>query len=69
MTRPHDTRMLSARGGCTRCGACWSGANAQALAARHYDKTRHPTWAEVTWRTDYGASAAAGGAKERDLFK
>jgi len=59
MARAMASRVISARGGCVRCGATWNRKNALALAAQHHDKTRHQTWAEVTQRTEYGAHGKA----------
>lgn len=54
MARAMTSHVTSARGGCERCPQRWDGKNALALAARHHDLTQHPTWAEVTQRTEYG---------------
>jgi hypothetical protein len=38
------------RAGCFACGgtdALWIGGNAQGVAARHYDATKHQTWTDV----------------------
>ena len=46
------------RAGCLACfgpEAKWSGANAQALAAKHHDAYGHVTWVEVLMRIKYGA--------------
>jgi hypothetical protein len=59
MSRQQHTTVTGARGGCNRCaGAQWQGKNAMAQAARHHDKTTHPTWAEQTQRTEYGGAPA-----------
>ncbi len=45
------------QGGCHICHkgqAVWFGANAQAVAARHYDATGHATWVDVTIMWEYG---------------
>jgi hypothetical protein len=62
MTRVMRSTVVEARGGCDRCPVQWSGKNALALAARHHDKTRHPTWAEQTQRTHYGEAGTRRGA-------
>lgn len=56
MARAMTSHVTGARGGCHRCSASWNGRNALALAAQHHDKTHHPTWAEVTQRTEYGSA-------------
>lgn len=58
MARPHTSRLISARAECERCGKTWNGANAQALAAQHYDKTHHVIWVDVTRRVEYGRASA-----------
>lgn len=46
------------------CGTChgdqahWTGANAQAVAARHHDHTGHPTWCRVSLSVSYGTTVA-----------
>lgn len=43
--------------GCRTCHsdrAHWTGANAQAVAARHHDGTGHPTWCRVSLSIAYG---------------
>jgi hypothetical protein len=57
--RQSQSRLISMRGGCQRCTAKWDGKNALALAAKHHDQTRHPTWAEQTTRTEYGVGTLA----------
>ena len=70
------------RAGCFVCGgsdALWIGGNAQGVAARHYDATKHVTWTDVYMSVRYGedvaddrqtdiedaiASASLGGAPE-----
>lgn len=47
--------------GCFVCGgmdAIWTGPNAQGVAARHHDATRHPTWCDVAMSIRYGREAA-----------
>lgn len=67
--RPTSTRVLSVKGGCKQCPARWDAKNAQALAAQHYDRTRHPTYVEVTTRIEYGASATRQtNSAEKELF-
>ena len=39
---------------CHGSNAHWFGKNAQALAARHHDATRHETWADVYMSIKYG---------------
>lgn len=57
MTREkRQTRHVEA--GCRTCHgdrAHWTGANAQAVAARHHDSTGHPTWCKVSLSVAYGA--------------
>lgn len=48
------------RAGCFVCHdgiAHWTGANAQALAARHHDRTGHGTWCEVQLSITYGSES------------
>jgi hypothetical protein len=48
------------RAGCFACHgkrARWTGANAQALAARHHDRTGHPTWCDIAMQVRYGRQA------------
>lgn len=45
---------LEVRAGCRICQTKWTGKNAQAVAARHYDATRHETWVEVNMQVTYG---------------
>lgn len=67
--RPTSTRVLSVKGGCTQCPARWDTKNAQALAAQHYDRTRHRTFAEVTTRIEYGAATIRQPhSAEKELF-
>lgn len=67
VNRQQHTAVTEARGGCHRCaGAQWQGKNALALAARHHDKTKHPTWAEQTQRTEYGGAPA--GPTQRSML-
>lgn len=43
--------------GCFECAGGegqWFAANAQAVAARHHDKTGHATWVDVTLSFTYG---------------
>ncbi len=46
--------------GCFVChtAAHWIGANAQAVAARHYDHTGHPTWCDVILSIRHGRVGA-----------
>lgn len=49
-------RLVSA--GCLDCGkpgAMWTGGNAQAVAARHHDRSGHRTWVNVYMKIRYGA--------------
>ncbi|MET4594773.1 hypothetical protein ACVKSY_001587 [Sphingomonas sp. PvP107] len=49
------------RAGCFVCGgsdAIWIGGNAQGVAARHYDATKHVTWTDVYMCVRYGEDAA-----------
>jgi hypothetical protein len=46
------------RAGCFVCSgveAKWTGANAQGVAARHHDATKHPTWCDVHMTIRYGS--------------
>lgn len=70
------------RAGCSVCHGerpRWTGPNAQALAAKHHDRTGHATWCDITMQVRYGrspaddrqidiedaiASASSGGAPE-----
>lgn len=58
--RPTSTgRTLQA--GCLVCydgNAQWTGPNAQGLAARHHDSTKHATWCDVVLSIRYGSTAA-----------
>ena len=48
------------RAGCYVCHgdrACWTSANAQALAAQHHDRTGHVTWCDIDARIRYGRTA------------
>lgn len=65
-TRLQASVVVSAKGGCLQChggNVQWSGKNALALAARHYDQTHHRTWAEVTNRTEYGSGKRPAGSQ------
>jgi hypothetical protein len=47
--------------GCFVCSGAkdrWTGPNAQALAARHHDATKHQTWCDVAMSIRYGETAA-----------
>ncbi|WP_267382195.1 MULTISPECIES: hypothetical protein [unclassified Sphingomonas] len=49
------------RGGCFVCHgseARWWGANAQGVAARHHDATKHPVWCDVALSIRYGREEA-----------
>lgn len=49
------------RAGCFNCGgsdAIWTGGNAQGVAARHHDATKHVTWTDVYMSVRYGEDAA-----------
>ncbi len=49
------------RAGCFVCGgsnALWIGGNAQGVAARHYDATKHVTWTDVYMSVRYGEDVA-----------
>lgn len=55
-TRPTFTSR-DVRAGCFECGgsdALWIGGNAQGVAARHYDATKHVTWTDVYMSVRYG---------------
>ena len=52
------------RAGCFVCNgvdAIWTGKNAQAVAARHHDATKHATWCDVYLSVRYGQDAPAPG--------
>lgn len=45
--------------GCFQCNGTdyiWNAANAQAVAAKHHDKTGHETWVDSTISIRYGGS-------------
>lgn len=47
--------------GCLTCHgveALWQGPNAQGVAARHHDATKHPTWCDVAMTITYGREQA-----------
>ena len=49
------------RAGCFVCNGCeamWTGGNAQGVAARHHDATKHATWSDVYMSVRYGEQAA-----------
>jgi len=49
---------VTMRAGCNTCHsgqAFWLGRNAQAVAARHHDKTGHQTWVDASMLTTYGS--------------
>lgn len=57
MTRA-TTRHRETAAGCLVCHgapAHWTGANAQALAAKHHDRTGHQTWCHIAMTVTYGA--------------
>lgn len=59
MTR-HKRQTRYVEAGCHTCHgeqAHWTSANAQAVAARHHDRTGHPTWCRVTLTVSYGTEA------------
>lgn len=60
----YTTRAVSA--GCSVCGAVWSAANAQGVAARHCDATGHRTWVSVSESIEYGELVV--GVDEPALF-
>lgn len=48
------------RAGCYVCHADrahWTSANAQALAAKHHDRTGHATWCDIAAQIRYGRTA------------
>lgn len=59
MPRPHTAQLLEARAECQRCAWKVDGKNAQALAAQHHDKHRHPVRVTTTMEIVYGVSAAS----------
>ena len=49
--------------GCFECGGnefIWNAKNAQAVAAKHCDRTGHDTWVDVNMCIRYTRKAAAG---------
>ncbi len=53
--------------GCSVCNdgeAQWFANNAQAVAAKHYDLTGHPTWVNLTLDFWYGPHESSGGKRE-----
>ncbi len=51
----------TAMAGCFQCHgtqAHWIGPNAQGLAARHHDATKHATWCDVAMSIRYGREEA-----------
>ena len=56
------------RAGCSTCQDRWSGKNAQAVAARHHDKTGHETWVEVVMRVRYGRARERPQATLMDIL-
>ena len=62
MGRQTRAGYVSWMAGCFVChgtNAEWRAANAQALAARHHDKTGHSTWFEGVMSIRYGNSDPA----------
>lgn len=60
VTRPTFTSR-DVRAGCFECGGSdplWIGGNAQGVAARHYDATKHVTWTDVYMSVRYGEDVA-----------
>jgi len=56
--RKATDRVFSA--GCRLCHgdrANWTGGNAQALAAKHHDRTGHATWCKIATSIEYGRAA------------
>lgn len=52
--------------GCMQCRgteAMWNAPNAQAVAAKHHDKTGHETWVDVNLMIRYGDSGVGGEKK------
>lgn len=62
--RPTTNRLAQAAATCTACPWEAHGANALALAAQHYDRTRHPTATTVTNIISYGNEADTSRALE-----
>ena len=59
MTRP-TARSRDTLAGCFIChgdAPFWTSANAQALAARHHDRTGHQTWCRIALSVTYGIVA------------
>lgn len=55
MRRTSTARDVKA--GCFTCNgsdAMWTSPNAQGVAAKHHDKTGHPTWCDVAMTIWYG---------------
>lgn len=56
------------KAGCFVCGgldAMWFGGNAQGVAARHHDHTKHPTWCDVAMTVRYGREG--GDDRQHDI--
>jgi hypothetical protein len=67
-SRQHHSHLVSARAGCDRCTFTANKSNAQALAAKHTDKSGHPTWVEITNRISYGRAATAGAGSQASML-
>ena len=61
MTDRATSTVRELQAGCYTChgtAAHWTGPNAQALAARHHDRTDHPTWCNIQLAIVYGVHRA-----------
>lgn len=61
MTGRTTWRSRDLTAGCFVCKGdepIWTGANAQALAARHHDKHKHSSWCDIQMSVRYGQQEA-----------
>lgn len=65
MGRPHTHEQVRARATCQRCAWSTVAANAQALAAQHYDRKGHTVAVEITNRITYGANTGKRAETDR----
>lgn len=68
--RPHTSTLIEARADCQRCTWKVNAANAQALAAQHFDKKGHLVRVTTTTELVYGrrAGATAKGGKQESML-
>lgn len=69
MGRPTASTLIEARATCERCAWSTVGANAQALAAKHYDKKLHKVRVITTTEIVYGRMAGAVKGEKQGSFK